>query len=132
MPCPFQIFSQSDHLISIVDINSHNQWQLVQIQISWLLRQGIFGFSRTRVNISEYILVHDQWILQNYWSTIKSSEFQKIPFIVSSCDKTHFHISEPKIWLYTYTTPLISDLTKYAYTISSPSSIRHIIPRTFT
>ena len=132
MPCPFQIFSQSDHLIPIVDINSHNEWQPVQIQISLLLRQGIFGFSRTRVNISKYILVHDQWISQNYWPAIKSSGFQRLPFIVSSCDKTHFHISELKIWLYTYTKPLISNLTKYAYIISSPSSIRHIIPRTFT
>ena len=38
MPCPFQIFSQSDSLILIVDINSHAKWQMVQIQISWLLR----------------------------------------------------------------------------------------------
>ena len=62
MPHPFQIFSQSDYLIQIVDINSHTEWQAVQIQISWLLqkptdldlhclqKQGISGFSRTRVN----------------------------------------------------------------------------------
>ena len=62
MPHPFQIFSQSDDLIQIVDINSHTEWQTVQIQISWLLkkptdldlyclqRQDISGFSRTRVN----------------------------------------------------------------------------------
>ena len=61
MPCPFLIFSQSDYLIHIVDINSHTQWQTVQIQISWLLqkptdlalhclqRQDISGTSRTRV-----------------------------------------------------------------------------------
>ena len=35
MPCPFQIFSQSDYLIQVVDINSHTEWEKVQIQISW-------------------------------------------------------------------------------------------------
>ena len=61
MHIPFQIFSQSDYLIQIVNINSHSDWQTVQIQISWLLqkptdldlhclqRQGISGLSRTRV-----------------------------------------------------------------------------------
>ena len=62
MPCPFQIFSQSDCLIQIIDINSHTEWQTVQIPISWLLlkptdldlhhlqRQYISSFIRTRVN----------------------------------------------------------------------------------
>ena len=31
-------FSQSDYLIQIVDINSHTEWQTVQIQISWVLQ----------------------------------------------------------------------------------------------
>ena len=60
-PHPLLIFSQTDYLIQIVDINSHSKWQTVQIQIIWLLqkptdldlhglqRQGISGFSRTRV-----------------------------------------------------------------------------------
>ena len=64
MPRPFPIFSQSDYLIQVVDINSNTRWQTVQIQISWLLqkptdldlhclqRQGISGFSRTRVNLT--------------------------------------------------------------------------------
>ena len=39
MPHPHLIFSQSDYLIQIVDINSHIQWQAVQIQISWLLQK---------------------------------------------------------------------------------------------
>ena len=39
MPHPFQIFSQSDYLIQIVDKNSHSDWQTVQIQISWLLQK---------------------------------------------------------------------------------------------
>ena len=39
MPHPFQIFSQSYYLIQIVDINSHSDWQTVQIQISWLLQK---------------------------------------------------------------------------------------------
>ena len=63
MPHPLLIFNQSDYLIWIVVIKSHIWWQTVQIQISWLLkkptdldlhclqRQGISGFSRTRVNI---------------------------------------------------------------------------------
>ena len=41
MPHPFQIFSQSDYLIQIADINSHTEWQKVQIQISWLLRSQL-------------------------------------------------------------------------------------------
>ena len=65
MPRPFLIVSQSDYLILIVDINLHTEWQTVQIQISWLpqnptdldlhclQRQGISGFSRTRVKSSE-------------------------------------------------------------------------------
>ena len=61
MPCPLPNFSQSDYLIQAVDMNSHTEWQTVQIQISWLLKkptdldlhclqkQGISGFSRTWV-----------------------------------------------------------------------------------
>ena len=52
------IFSRSVYLI-LVDINSHTEWQSVQIQISWLQkptdlglhclqRQGISGFSKKR------------------------------------------------------------------------------------
>ena len=67
MPCPLLIFSQSDHLIQTVDIDSHTEWQTVQIQISWLLqkptdldlhclqRQSISGFSRTRVKIARWV-----------------------------------------------------------------------------
>ena len=69
MPCPFQIFSQSDYLIQIISINSHAQRQTVQIQISWLLqkptdmdlhclqRRGISGFSRTRVKMPWPLLI---------------------------------------------------------------------------
>ena len=35
MPCPLLIFTQSDSLIQIVDINSYTEWQTVQIQI-WI------------------------------------------------------------------------------------------------
>ena len=64
MPHPLLIVSQSDSFIQIIYINSHFEWQTVQIQISWLLqkptdldlhclqRQGIQGFSRTRVKTS--------------------------------------------------------------------------------
>ena len=58
---PLLIFYKSDHMIQAVDTISNTEWQTVQIQISWLLkkptdldlhclqRQGISGFSRTRV-----------------------------------------------------------------------------------
>ena len=39
MPHPLLIVSQSDALIQIVDINSHSEWQTVQIKISWLLKK---------------------------------------------------------------------------------------------
>ena len=67
MPHLHLIFSQSDYLIKIVDINSHTEWQTVQIQISWLLkkptdlglhclqRQGTSWFSRTWVKFSSRI-----------------------------------------------------------------------------
>ena len=63
MSHPLLIFSQSEHLIQLVDINSHTRWQTVHIQISWLLkkptdlalhclqRQDISGFSMTRVKL---------------------------------------------------------------------------------
>ena len=69
MPHPLLIFSQSDCLIRIVAITLHTKWQTVQIQISWLLqkptdldlhslqRQGISGFSRTRVNFLFFIVL---------------------------------------------------------------------------
>ena len=34
MARPLPIFSQSDYLIQIVDINSNTEWQTVQVQIS--------------------------------------------------------------------------------------------------
>ena len=37
----FRIFSQSDYLIQMADINSHTERQTVQIQISWLLRSQL-------------------------------------------------------------------------------------------
>ena len=65
MPHPLLIFSQSDYLIQIVAINSHFQWQTVQIQIRkptdldphCLQMQGLSGFSRTRVNITKVLLM---------------------------------------------------------------------------
>ena len=63
MPRPLLIVNQSDYLIQIFDINSHSDWQTVQIQISWLLqkptdldlhclqRQGMSRFSRTKVKL---------------------------------------------------------------------------------
>ena len=52
MTHPFQIFSQSDYLIQITDINSHTELQTVQIQISWLLR-------------SQLIWIQISWLLRS-------------------------------------------------------------------
>ena len=69
MPRPLLILSQSDYLIWIVTINSHTEWQTVQIQISWFFKkptdldlhclqsQGISGFSRTRVKVTSHSVV---------------------------------------------------------------------------
>ena len=87
LPCPLLIFSQSDYLIQIVDINSHTEWQTVQIQISWLLqkptdldlhclqRQGMSGISRTRVNRvwSGTFIWSAYWILLDYFIHHKCS-----------------------------------------------------------
>ena len=64
MPYQLIIVSLLDSLIQIVDINSHTEWQIVQIQISWLLQkptdldlhclQSISGFSRTRVKMNGF------------------------------------------------------------------------------
>ena len=60
----------SADVAQIVDINSHIEWQTVQIQISWLLndldlhclqRQGIFGFnfhSPGHLNLYVHLLNH--------------------------------------------------------------------------
>ena len=78
MPHPHLILSHSDSLIQIVDINSDTKWQIVQIQISWLLkkptdldlhclqRQGISRFSRTRVKI----IVKDN----NHWKLLEGMQ----------------------------------------------------------
>ena len=64
MPRPLLSVSHSYSLIQIVDINSHTEWQTMQIQVSWLLQkptdldlhclqwQGISGFSRTRGKVT--------------------------------------------------------------------------------
>ena len=70
LPHPLLIFSQSDYLIQIVDINPHTKWQTVQFQVTWLLqkltdldlhcfqRQGISGLSRTRVKVPWQIVAN--------------------------------------------------------------------------
>ena len=60
MSHPLLIVSQSDYLIQTVDINSHTEWQTVQIQISWflptdldlqcLLRLGMSCSAREEIN----------------------------------------------------------------------------------
>ena len=75
MPRPLLIISQSVCLTKVVDTNSHTKGQTVQIQISWLLqkpidldlhclqRQGISGFSRSRVKYHEnmYLLINGRY-----------------------------------------------------------------------
>ena len=81
MPHPLLIFSQPDYLIWIVAINSRTLWQIVQIQISWLLqkptdldlhclqRQGISGFSRAKVKA--YVVdAHQDFAEKPYVSTM--------------------------------------------------------------
>ena len=89
MPHPFLIASQSDYLIQIVDINSHTEWQTVQIQISWLLqkptdqdllwlqKQGISGFSRTRVKTGSI------WLQLWTYASFISTSLPVIPFLHS-------------------------------------------------
>ena len=84
MPCPFPVFSQSDYLMQIVDINSHTEWQTVQIQISWLLqkptdldlyylqRHGISGFSRTSLK-QENIDAKHQYAGKLIWHALLSA-----------------------------------------------------------
>ena len=97
MSCPFLVFSLSNYLIQIVDINSHTEWQTVQIQISWLLqkptdldllhclqRQDISGFSRTRVN--EALLINSIYDMEK-WEKMS---------IVFYCHKTPYNGSDSK------------------------------------
>ena len=80
MPRPLLIFSQSDYLVQIVDINPRTEWQTVQIQVSWLFqkpadlhlhgvqREGLSRFSRTRVkehNLARVISIHQNILLSN-------------------------------------------------------------------
>ena len=70
MPSPFQIFSQSDYLIQISDINSHTEGQTVQIQICWLLRSQliwIYTVCKGRV----YLVSAGQWLINK----INSNKF---------------------------------------------------------
>ena len=71
--CPLLIISQSDCLIYVVDKNSDIDWQIVRIQISWLIKKqtdrdlhclqswGILEFSGTRINNQQifHILVKE-------------------------------------------------------------------------
>ena len=49
MPHPILTVSLSDSLINIVAVNSHTEWQTVQIQISWLLQIWIYIVCKGRV-----------------------------------------------------------------------------------
>ena len=103
MPCPFPIFSQSDYLIQVVDINSNAEWQTVQIQISWLLqkptdldlhclqRQGISGFSRTRVKAN----IHTSFELLCTKNSLRSDNGKIYPEYLET--STLYHTCS-KIW----------------------------------
>ena len=108
MPCPLLIFSQSDYLIQVVDINSNTEWQTEQVQISWLLkkptdldlhcwqRQGISGFSRLRIKILQpppYTLPPCLFLCFYFHSLT-------IPFFVSQTPPSWFRIS-PSISIWT-------------------------------
>ena len=90
MPRLFLIFSQSDYLIQIGDINSHTEWQTVQIQISWFLqkptdldlhclqRQDIFVYvyvevlwpSQTNGVMSSVVSLHNHTFTEQALSTL--------------------------------------------------------------
>ena len=114
MPCPLLIFSQSDYLIQVVDINFNTEWQTVQIQISWLLknwlllkptdldlhclqRQGISEFSRTRGNISLFFHETIIWYPKN--GTVDFHHFRRIIIFVTShvlsCTPSPFEKGSP-------------------------------------
>ena len=74
---------QLDYLTQIVDINSHTDWQPVQIQINWLLqkpadldlhclqRQGIYGFSKLlAVQADNKFVIFLDNVLQNKYFEI--------------------------------------------------------------
>ena len=90
MPCLFQIFSQSDYLFQIVDINLHTEWQTVQIQISWLLRSQliwIYTVCKGRVypgsarqgliiSASHFCSGEGRWEYEEGWERVKYSLHQ--------------------------------------------------------
>ena len=97
MPRLFSIFSQLNCLIQTVDINLNTEWQTVQIKISWLLqkptdldlhflqRQGISGFSRPRVKISLYAVFQGDSVL--YFSHYKQNLTESpLPFMLSDLE----------------------------------------------
>ena len=85
LPHPLLIFSQSEYLIQIVDINSHSEWQTVQIQISWLLQkptdldlhcwqmQDVSGLIRTRVKIKKTATCNCFLYLSLYFDTTNTT-----------------------------------------------------------
>ena len=70
---PLLIFGQSVYLIQVVVTNSNTEWQIVQIQICWLLQkptdldlhclqsQGISGFSRTKLASVDQLDAPSDW-----------------------------------------------------------------------
>ena len=72
MPRPLLIFSQSDHLIQIVDTNSHILWQTVQIQISCFL---INDFNQTDDPHNATSLVQHGHVVLSLYFTCEFSEF---------------------------------------------------------
>ena len=103
----FQIFRQSDYLIQIVDINSHTEWQTVQIQISWLLqkptdldlhclqRQCISGFCRTRVKVNTVHTLTIYCIDLKYWDTLSTFHTCPKTWNTSFCNLHLFSILIP-------------------------------------
>ena len=91
MSRPLQIFNQSDYLIQIDDIDSHTEWQTVQIQISWLLRSQliwIYTVCKDRV----YLSSAGQGLISN----LSLLKFRKKVFRVSS------HIFQGRSLIITY------------------------------
>ena len=95
MPLLFQIFSQSDYLIQIVYINSHAEWQTVQIMISWLLRSQliyIYTVCKGRVYTSSAEQGLNEMYIPSQKSVFNCKQNQYIQMILLSRAVSYRHL----------------------------------------
>ena len=116
MPQPVLIVNQSYYLIQNVDIDLHNEWQTVHIQISWLLqkptdldlhclrRHDISGFSRTSVNFRRKKKLYSCPRWDQYWQNLYSIVFSDIQIhcykYSNLTDENSYHLSTKSLELH--------------------------------